>query len=59
MYFYADRLRVVELYVRLGKRLNATIRQQGYPAKNAVRGRYREYLQHLDLRVQAIPRAPK
>ena len=44
MYSYADRLRAVELYVRLGKRLNATIRQLGYPTKNALRGWYREYV---------------
>lgn len=37
MYSYADRLRAVELYIRLGKRLNGTIRQQGYPTKNALR----------------------
>lgn len=38
MYSYADRLRAVELYVRLGKGLNATIRQLGYPTKNALKG---------------------
>lgn len=59
MYSYADRLRAVELYIRLGKRLNATIRQLGYPTKNALRGWYREYLQHLDLRTQPVARAPK
>ena len=59
MYSYADRLRAVELYIRLGKRLNATIRQLGYPTKNALRGWYREYLQHLDLRIQSVARAPK
>ncbi len=59
MYSYADRLRAVELYIRLGKRLKATIRQLGYPAKNALRGWYREYMQHLDLRIQAVARAPK
>jgi hypothetical protein len=37
MYSYADRLRAVELYMRFGKRLNATIRQLGYPTKNAFR----------------------
>ncbi len=37
MYSYADRLRAVELYIRLGERLNATIRQLGYPTKNALR----------------------
>lgn len=42
MYSYADRLRAVELYIRLGKRLNATIRQLGHPAKNELRGWCRE-----------------
>lgn len=56
MHSYADRLRAVEIYILLGKRLNATIRKLGYPTKNALRGWYREYLQHLDLRVQAEAR---
>jgi putative transposase len=51
MYSYSDRLRAVELYIRLGKRLNATIRQLGYPIENALRGWYREYIENLDLRV--------
>ena len=59
MYSYADRVRAVELYIQLGKRLNATIRQLSYPTKNAVRGWYREYVENLDLRVQAVARAPK
>jgi putative transposase len=59
MYSYADRLRAVELYIRLGKRLNSTIRQLGYPTKNALRGWYREYVQDLDLRVKSVARAPK
>jgi transposase-like protein len=46
MYSYADRLRAVELYIRLGKRLKATIRQLGYPTKNALRGWYREYVEN-------------
>jgi transposase-like protein len=45
MYSYEDRLRAVELYIRLGKRLKATIRQLGYPTKNALRGWYREHEQ--------------
>lgn len=59
MYSYADRLRAVELNSRLGKRLNATIHQLEYPIKNELRGWYREYVQHLDLRVQAVARAPR
>ena len=40
MYSYADRFRAVKLYIRLGRRLNATIRQLGYPTKNALRDWY-------------------
>ena len=59
MYSYEDRIRAVELYVRLGKRLNATIRQLGYPTKNALRGWYREYEQRLDLPIGCAVRTPK
>ncbi len=59
MYSYSDRLRAVELYIRLGKRLNATIRQLEYPTKNARRGWYRKYLENLYLRMQPVARAPK
>lgn len=31
MYSYEDRIRAVELYIKLGKRTGATIRQLGYP----------------------------
>ena len=37
MYSYEDRIRAVELYIRLGKRVRATILQLGYPTKNALR----------------------
>ena len=30
MYSYEDRIRAVELYIKLGKRVRATIRQLGY-----------------------------
>ncbi|AGB70309.1 MULTISPECIES: IS3 family transposase [Rhizobium] len=59
MYSYADRLRAVELYLKLGKRVKATIRQLGYPTKNALKSWYREYEQHLDVRVRSVARAPK
>lgn len=59
MYSCADGLRAVELYIRLGKWLNAIIRQLGYPTKNALSGWYREYLQHLDLRIEPVARPPK
>lgn len=50
MYSYAERSRAVKLYIKLGKRLNATIRQLGYPTKNSLIGWYREYVQDQDLR---------
>lgn len=46
MYSYADRIRAVELYIKLGLRVRATIRQLGYPAKNALKGWYQHYLKH-------------
>jgi putative transposase len=49
MYSYEDRLRAVQLYIKLGKRLGLTIRQLGYPAKNALKDWYREYEQRRDL----------
>ncbi len=59
MYSYADRLRAVELYIRLGKRVKATIRQLGYPTKNALKSWYREYEQRRDLCVRYPARTPK
>jgi transposase-like protein len=49
MYSYEDRLRAVRLYIKLGKRIGLTIRQLGYPTKNALKTWYREYEQHHDL----------
>ena len=43
MYSYEDRMRAVALYIKLGKRPKATIRQLGYPSKNALKGWYLEY----------------
>lgn len=48
MYAYEDRLQAVQLYIKLGKRLGLTLRQLGYPTKNALKT-YREYEQRLDL----------
>ncbi len=59
MYSYADRIRAVELYIKLGKRVKATLRQLGYPTKNALKGWWREYEQHLDLRVRCAAKTPK
>lgn len=49
MYSYADRMRAVQLYNKLGKRVGATIRELGYPTKNALKDWYREYERHHDL----------
>ena len=49
MYSYKDRIRAVKLYIKLGKRLRATIRQLGYPTKNSLIGWYREYEDSRDL----------
>ena len=50
MYSYEDRLRAVRLYLKLGKRIRATIRQLGYPTKNSLKSWHREYEQCHDLR---------
>ena len=45
--------------IKLGKRPKATIRQLGYPSKNALKGWHLEYEHHLDLRLGFAPRPPK
>ena len=50
MYSYADRIRAVQLYLKLGKRVGATIRQLGYPTKKSLKSWHREYEQRRDLR---------
>ncbi len=59
MYSYEDRIRAVELYIKLGKRVRPTIRQLGYPTKNALKGWYAEYQERLDLPVGYAGREPK
>jgi transposase InsO family protein/transposase-like protein len=49
MYSYEDRLRAVQLYIKLGKRIGLTIRQLGYPTENALKTWHREYEQRHDL----------
>jgi transposase InsO family protein/transposase-like protein len=51
MYSYEDRIRAVKLYIKLGNRTGPTIRQLGYPTKNALKTWYREYEQSRDLQV--------
>lgn len=59
MYSYEERMRAVELYIKLGKRLQATIRELGYPTKNALKGWYGEYVRRQDLPMRSMPRPPK
>jgi len=49
MYSYDDRIRAVRLYIKLGKRTAATIRQLGYPTKNSLKGWHQEHEQGRDL----------
>lgn len=49
MYSYEERMRAVALYIKLGKRLRATIRELGYPTKNALKGWYREHERQQNL----------
>ena len=49
MFSYEYRLRAVRLYIKLGKRIGLTIRQLGYPTKNALKTWYREYEHPSDL----------
>jgi len=57
--FIRRQVRAVELYIKLGKRVRATIRQLGYPTKNVLKGWHREYEQRLDLPVGYAGRVPK
>ena len=59
MYSYEDRIRAVELYIKLGKRLRPTIRQLGYPTKNSLKGWCNEYQQKFDLPAGYAGRKPK
>lgn len=59
MHSYEDRIRAVELYITLGKRVRPTVRQLGYPTKNALKGWCREYEQRLDLAVVYAGREAK
>jgi len=59
VYSYEDRIRAVELYIKLGKRVRPTIHQLGYPTKNSLKGWYSEYQQKLDLPAGYAGRRPK
>lgn len=59
MYSYADRMRAVQLYIKLGKRMGLTIRQLGYPTKNALKAWCREYELHHDLPARYVRTKPR
>ena len=54
MYSYDERQRAVELYLKLGKRIRATIRQLGYPTKNALKSWHQEFQERGDLHVAYV-----
>jgi hypothetical protein len=59
MYSYEDRIRAVELYIKMGKRVRPTIRQLGYPTKNALKSWHEEYERRLDLSSGYVRSKPK
>lgn len=48
MYSYEDRIRAVKLYLKLGTRLTATVRQLGYPTTKSLERWYHKYERCLD-----------
>lgn len=58
MYSYAERMRAVQLYIQLDRRINATIRQLGYPTKNSLKDWYREFERDGDLSVGYVRTKP-
>jgi hypothetical protein len=59
MYSYEARTRAVKLYIKLGRRIAATIRQLGYPTKNSLKSWYREYERCHDLAVRYVRLKPR
>ncbi|MGF6575137.1 putative transposase [Paraburkholderia sp. GAS333] len=59
MYSYEDRVRAVELYLKLGKRVKATIRQLGYPTKNSLKAWCAEFESSGDLQKDYVRVKPK
>src|SRR5450830_384580 len=59
MYSYEERIRAVTLYIKLGKRTGATIRQLGYPTKNSLKSWHEEYERRLDLPSGYVRSMPK
>jgi transposase InsO family protein/transposase-like protein len=59
MYSYEDRIRAVKLYLKLGKRLTATVRQLGYPTTKSLERWYHTYQRYLDLPRERICLRPR
>ena len=59
MYPYDDRTRAVKLYIKLGKRTAATIRQLGYPTKNALKSWHLKFERCHDLPMGFVRSKPK
>lgn len=59
MYSYEERIRAVKLYLKLGKRLTATVRQLGYPTTKSLERWYQMYERCLDLPKERICLRPR
>ena len=59
MYSYEERLRAVELYIKLGKRPKVVICQLGYPTKNSPRAWHEEFQNSGDLLASFVRRKSK
>jgi putative transposase len=59
MYSYEDRILAVKLYLKLGRRIRATIRQLGYPTKGSLINGHQEYERTLDLPASYVRSRPK
>lgn len=59
MYSYEDRIRAVELFIKLGNRVGLTIGQLGYPTKKSLKSWHLEYERSRDLPVGYVRSRPK
>ena len=58
MYSYEERLRRLS-FISSSASARATIRELGYPTKNAMKGWHREYQRLQDLPIRSAPSPPK
>ena len=59
MYSYEERLRAVELYLKYGRRMKATLRELGYPTKNALKAWCQEFEETGDIQAGYVRSKPK